>query len=56
MSYDAVSRDVLSRWTYPMVPDGNLPGGSNQGDERYEFREGGVYVTSSTKLSRSVAV
>ncbi|KAL1899116.1 translation initiation factor eIF-2B epsilon subunit, GEF [Sporothrix stenoceras] len=27
--YDAVSRDILSRWTYPMVPDTNLlPGHS----------------------------
>jgi translation initiation factor eIF-2B subunit epsilon len=52
LSYDAVSRDVLSRWTYPMVPDGNLPGGT-EGEERYELREGGVYVTRSTKLSRT---
>lgn len=51
-SYDAVSRDVLARWTWPLVPDGNLPG--VEGDEKYEFRKGGVYVTKSTVLSRFV--
>ncbi|CED82551.1 Translation initiation factor 2B, epsilon subunit (eIF-2Bepsilon/GCD6) [Phaffia rhodozyma] len=53
-SYDAVSRDVLARWTWPLVPDGNLPG--VEGEERYEFRKGGVYVTKSTVLSRTCTI
>ncbi|KLO12608.1 nucleotide-diphospho-sugar transferase [Schizopora paradoxa] len=27
-SYDAISKDILSRWTFPMVPDDNMPGPS----------------------------
>jgi len=54
LSYDAVSRDVLSRRTWPLVPDGNLPGsGLWEGKkEGYELRRMGVYVTRSTVLSR----
>jgi len=25
-SYDAISKDILSRWTFPLVPDDNHPG------------------------------
>ena len=56
LSYDAVSRDVLSRRTWPLVPDGNLPGAGGRKEEGYELRRMGVYVTRSTVLSRSVLV
>lgn len=53
LSYDAVSRDILARRVYPMVPDGNLPGEvAGRGQERYELRRYGVYVMPSTVLSR----
>ncbi|KJR80049.1 translation initiation factor eIF-2B subunit epsilon [Sporothrix schenckii 1099-18] len=40
--YDAVSRDILSRWTYPMVPDTNLlPGHSYASVRRRAGRVGG---------------
>ena len=39
-AYDAVSRDVLGRWTYPFVPDtGTLPGSG-----RYKYQRGMVYL------------
>ncbi|OAA56958.1 translation initiation factor eif-2b epsilon [Niveomyces insectorum RCEF 264] len=40
-SYDAVSRDVLGRWTYPYVPDSNLvPGHSYSRNSNYTRHHG----------------
>jgi translation initiation factor eIF-2B subunit epsilon len=33
------SKDILSRWTFPLVPDGNHPGG-----HVYEHRRGNKYI------------
>lgn len=44
------SKDILSRWTYPLVPDENNPSG-----KMYEHRRGNVYLPpggTSVKLSR----
>ncbi|KAF8522178.1 nucleotide-diphospho-sugar transferase [Hysterangium stoloniferum] len=40
-SYDVISKDILSRWTYPLVPDENNPNG-----QLYEHRRGNVYLPS----------
>ncbi|KAF8937475.1 nucleotide-diphospho-sugar transferase [Dissophora ornata] len=49
--YDAVSKDIISRWTFPMVPDSNLQPG-----DCYEFRRGLVYKERSVVLSRTCVV
>ncbi|KAI9142814.1 nucleotide-diphospho-sugar transferase [Paraphysoderma sedebokerense] len=46
--YDVISKDVISRWTYPLVPDsGPSP------DETYLYRRSNIYKGSSIHLSRS---
>ncbi|THG99211.1 hypothetical protein EW026_g3085 [Hermanssonia centrifuga] len=52
-SYDAVSKDILSRWTFPLVPDDNHPGG-----HLYEHLRGNKYIAkdSSVVLSRTCKV
>jgi translation initiation factor eIF-2B subunit epsilon len=49
--YDAVSKDVISRWAYPLCPDTNLlPGHS------YELRRGCLYLERGVRLARSCVV
>ncbi|KAH9180602.1 nucleotide-diphospho-sugar transferase [Lactarius sanguifluus] len=50
-SYDAISKDILSRWTFPLVPDDNLPGGY-----AYDHLRGNKYIPkdNSVVLSRLV--
>lgn len=45
------SKDILSRWTFPLVPDDNHPGGHS-----YEHLRGNKYIAkgNSVVLSRSV--
>lgn len=47
-----VSKSVLSRWSYPLVPDETLPGSH----ERYEQRRNRMYFGQRLKLSRSCTV
>ncbi|KAF9363160.1 hypothetical protein BGX34_004747 [Mortierella sp. NVP85] len=49
--YDAISKDIISRWTFPMVPDSNLQAG-----DCYEYRRGLVYKAKSVVLSRTCVV
>ena len=46
-----VSKDILSRWTFPLVPDDNYPGG-----DAYDHLRGNKYIPkdNSVVLSRSV--
>lgn len=46
--YDAISRDVLNRWTHPLGPAGYLPGG-----QRYSSRSGLKFLGKNLVLSRS---
>lgn len=50
-SYDAVSKDVVSRWTYPFVPDSNLSKG-----QTYRFQRGNIYQEEGIGLARSSVV
>ncbi|KAI0928588.1 hypothetical protein AcW2_004551 [Taiwanofungus camphoratus] len=52
-SYDAVSKDILSRWTFPLVPDDNHPGGHS-----YEHLRGNKYMAkdNSIVLSRTCKI
>ncbi|BFZ15193.1 hypothetical protein BsWGS_18231 [Bradybaena similaris] len=47
-TYDAISKDVITRWTYPLVPD---LFGSNQG-ERIKYGRHNVYCSEDVTLSR----
>ncbi|KAJ3068743.1 hypothetical protein HK102_007097, partial [Quaeritorhiza haematococci] len=46
--YDSVSKDILSRWTYPMVPDSNLHAGSN-----FTYSRPHIYKEKNVKLART---
>ncbi|KAH7923504.1 nucleotide-diphospho-sugar transferase [Leucogyrophana mollusca] len=52
-SYDSVSKDILSRWTFPLVPDDNHPGGHS-----YEHLRGNKYIAkdNSVVLSRTCKI
>lgn len=50
-AYDAISRDVISRWTYPLCPDSNiLP------DQSYLLSRSSVYKESGVRLARSAKI
>lgn len=52
-AYSVCSKDILSRWTFPLVPDDNHPGGRS-----YEHLRGNKYIAAdgSVILSRWVYV
>ncbi|KAH7382805.1 nucleotide-diphospho-sugar transferase [Cadophora sp. MPI-SDFR-AT-0126] len=50
-SYEAVSKDVLGRWTYPLVPDSNLLAGQS-----YRFERGGLCKENGVILARTCKV
>lgn len=52
-SYDSISKDILSRWTFPLVPDDNHPGG-----HAYEHLRGNRYIAkdNTVVLSRTCKV
>nr|GLL39516.1 translation initiation factor eIF-2B subunit epsilon-like [Ipomoea trifida]GMD55934.1 translation initiation factor eIF-2B subunit epsilon-like [Ipomoea batatas] len=50
-SYDTVSKDIIQRWTYPLVPDVQFFGNSATKLERR-----GVYRASEVKQSRSAKI
>jgi translation initiation factor eIF-2B subunit epsilon len=47
-SYEAISKDVLGRWTYPLVPDSNL-----LADHSYKFERGGLCKENGVVLART---
>ncbi|THU86422.1 nucleotide-diphospho-sugar transferase [Dendrothele bispora CBS 962.96] len=49
-SYQSISKDILSRWTFPLVPDNNHPAG-----DVYEHRRGNKYIAKdgSVVLART---
>lgn len=50
-AYDAVTKDVMSRWTYPLCPDSNLvPGQSYRFGKREIYIEQGVKLASTSTL------
>jgi translation initiation factor eIF-2B subunit epsilon len=50
-SYEAISKDVLGRWTYPLVPDSNL-----LADQSYKFERGGLCKENGVVLARTCKV
>ena len=49
--YDSVSRDIIGRWTFPIVPDMNLIE-----DQELSIRRGNRYIGKDVMLSRSAQV
>ncbi|KZV79640.1 nucleotide-diphospho-sugar transferase [Exidia glandulosa HHB12029] len=47
-SYAAISKDVLARWAFPLVPDGNHPGG-----QHYEHLRGHRYISQDKQVTLS---
>ncbi|KAJ7470669.1 nucleotide-diphospho-sugar transferase [Mycena latifolia] len=45
-SYDSISKDILSRWTFPLVPDDNHPGG-----HVYQHTRGNKYIATDTSVA-----
>ena len=50
-AYDAVSKDVLGRWAYPICPDSNLVRGQS-----YRFGAGKVYKEDRVMLGRTAVL
>lgn len=50
-AYDAVSKDIISRWTYPLCPDTNLLPGHT-----YQLKRGSIYQEQGVILARSCIV
>ncbi|KAJ1964420.1 translation initiation factor eIF-2B epsilon subunit, GEF [Dipsacomyces acuminosporus] len=50
-AYDAISRDLIGRWTYPLCPDSNPVDGP-----AYSYYRGAVYKSSSVVLGRESCV
>lgn len=56
-AYDAISKDVLGRWTYPLVPDSNLlPGQSYKYDRGGICKEDGVILARNCKVGKNTVL
>ncbi len=49
--YDAISRDVVSRWAYPLCPDVNL-----MSDQSYQLQKDNIYKEDGVVLARSSVI
>ncbi|KAI5793904.1 nucleotide-diphospho-sugar transferase [Peziza echinospora] len=50
-TYDAVTKDIISRWTYPLCPDSNTFDGQN-----YQYQRGNIYKEDNVVLGRSCVI
>jgi translation initiation factor eIF-2B subunit epsilon len=50
-AYDAISRDIVSRWSYPLCPDSNLLRG-----QTYKLQKGNIYKEEGVILARSCII
>jgi translation initiation factor eIF-2B subunit epsilon len=50
-TYDAISKDVISRWAYPLCPESNLLQG-----QKYELQRGNIYEEDGVVLARSCKI
>ena len=56
-AFDAISKDMICRWTYPLTPDTNIVSG--QSFQLYHgnvYREDGVQLARSCKIGRKVVL
>ena len=49
--YDAINRDIIGRWTYPLCPDSNLVE-----DQSYQLARGSVFREDEVSLARTSIV
>ena len=47
--YDSIAKDIIARWTFPMVPDSNF-----HASQTYRHRRGNVYLERDVVLSRYI--
>jgi NDP-sugar pyrophosphorylase family protein len=50
-AYDSVSKDIVSRWSYPLCPDSNLLRGQS-----YRLHRGNIYKEQKVMLARSCVI
>ncbi|KAF2436009.1 heat shock transcription factor 2 [Tothia fuscella] len=50
-AYDSVSKDIVSRWSYPLCPDSNLLRG-----QTYRLQKGNVYQELGVTLARNCVI
>ncbi|KAI9847218.1 MAG: hypothetical protein M1838_000978 [Thelocarpon superellum] len=50
-AYDAVSKDIVARWSYPLCPDSNLLHGQS-----YRYQRGNIYKENGVVLARSCLI
>lgn len=50
-AYDAISKDIVSRWAYPLCPDSNLLQGQS-----YRLERGNIYLEDGVVLARSSVI
>jgi len=55
-TYAEVSKDIIKRWTYPVVPDNNFTHTSYQYNRGHIYREHGVNIPRSVKLQKGVVL
>jgi len=57
-TYAAVAKDILNRWTYPLVPDANFGGAVTRYARArgHVYREHGALVPRSTNLGKGIAL
>lgn len=55
-TYDAISQDVLARWSYPLVPDMNLIGLSYKYEFNHVYKEDKVVLAQSCKVGNSTSI
>lgn len=50
-AYDSVSKDIVSRWAYPLCPDSNLVQGQS-----YRLQKGNIYKEAGVVLARDCVI
>jgi translation initiation factor eIF-2B subunit epsilon len=50
-AYDSVSKDIMSRWAYPLCPDSNLVQGQS-----YRLQKGNIYKEEGIVLARDCVI
>lgn len=48
-AYNAISKDIMGRWAYPLCPDSNLVP-----DQSYRLRKGGVYREDMVEIGKTM--
>lgn len=55
-THDAISQDVLARWSYPLVPDMNLIGLSYKYEFNHIYKEDKVVLAQSCRVGNSTSI